>query len=110
MIPSMERAEPREAFVRAKRSLDESRLPRSHWHFYWEDEPSHWYVETVNDGGVEEPVKQIVVERTGTAHRYWWRHIDDDFGGLGDQGVDPDFPGLEPITAETFLDLWNAPE
>jgi hypothetical protein len=55
-----------EESVRAIRALDESSLARSYWHFYWEDERSHWYHETVNDDGEEWSVKQLVLEADGS--------------------------------------------
>ena len=99
-----------EESIQAIRTLDESRLARSYWHFYWEDERSHWYEETVNDDGEEWPVKQLVVEADRSIHRYWWRHIEDEAGGLADQAIDPTSSGVERITAEAFFGLWGTPE
>jgi len=89
------------------RALDESDLPHSYWHFHWEEEGSDWFVETVSDNGEEWPVKQLVVEADGVIHRYWWAHIEDEAGALGDQALDPSFPGIEVIDAATFIDGWR---
>ena len=96
-----------EEAIRAIRELDESSLARSYWHFYWDEERSHWYHETVNSNGEEWTVKQLVQEADGSIRRYWWRHIEDEGGSLGDQPVDPATPGLDRISAEAFLELWG---
>jgi hypothetical protein len=103
MIPAVATEES----IRAIRALDESSLARSYWHFYWEDERSHWYHETVNDDGEEWSVKQLVLEADGSIRRYWWRHIDDELGALADQALDPTMPALDRITAEAFFELWG---
>ena len=98
-----------EESIQAIRALDESSLARSYWHFYWEDERSHWYEETVNDDGEECAVKQLVVDADDSIHRYWWRHIEDEAGGLADQAIDPTSSDIERITADAFFDLWGTP-
>jgi hypothetical protein len=98
---------PTEEYISAIRALDESDLARSYWHFFWEEEGSHWYEETVNEDGREWAVKQLVVEADGTVLRYWWRHIEDDAGFLADQPLDPMTAGLERISAQGFFDLWG---
>jgi len=101
---------PNDEYISAMRALDESDLARSYWHFFWEEEGSHWYEETVNDDGDEWAVKQLVVGADGSVLRYWWRHTEDDAGALPDQPIDPTVPGLERISAQRFFDLWGAPE
>jgi hypothetical protein len=93
--------------VDAIRALDESAAPRSYWRFRWEDDGSDWFVETVNDGGQEWPVKQLVVDSFGLTYRYWWGHMEDEAGSLGDQPLDPSHAGVEAIDAQTFLTRWQ---
>src|SRR5215210_1719662 len=90
-------------YVDEIRALDESGLVRSYRRFHWDEEGSDWLVETVNDDGEEWIVKQLVVESDGTTHRYWWGHVDDEAGGLGDQALDPSVPGIEAIDAQDVL-------
>ena len=93
--------------IDAIRALDESDRRHSYWYFHWEDEGSHWFVETVDDNGESWPVKQLVIEADGTSNRYWWEHMEDEAGGLGDQALDPSFPGIEAIDATMFFERWR---
>jgi hypothetical protein len=93
--------------VAAIRALDESAAPRSYWHLRREDDGSDWFVETVNDGGTERPVKQLVVDSFGLTYRYWWGHLEDEAGFLDDQPVDPLLADVEPIDAQAFLNRWH---
>ena len=94
--------------IDAIRALDESDRRRSYWHFHWNDKGSDWFFETVDDNGQEWPVKQLVVEPDGAVSRYWWEHMADAAGGLGDQALDPSSPGIEPIDAAAFFERWAA--
>jgi hypothetical protein len=97
----------RQESIDAIRALDESDRRHSYWHFHWKDEGSHWFIETVDDNGEEWPVKQLVAESDGSVHRYWWDHMEDAAGMLGDQALDPSFPGIETIPASTFFERWE---
>ena len=93
--------------VAAIRALDESAAPHSYWHVRWQGDGSDWFVETVDDGGQEWPVKQLVVDSFGLTYRYWWGHLEDEAGFLDDRPVDPSLAEVEPIDAQAFLDRWH---
>lgn len=97
----------RQESIDAIRALDESDRPHAYWYFHWKDEGSDWFMETVDDDGELWTVKQLVIEADGTAYRYWWGHMDDEAGFLGDQPLDPSFPGVEAIDATTFFERWR---
>ncbi|MFD5827307.1 hypothetical protein [Lentzea sp. NPDC060358] len=92
------------------RALDESSQPRQHYEYVDHeglvDEGSRWLWETVAVGDETVAVKQIVMDSSGT-HRYWWRLLEDDAGGLTDQPLDLAGPGLSPVPRSTFYLLWN---
>lgn len=77
----------------------------------WEDSPwqhdewgpSVWYFEVTSDGCIK---RQLEVYETGPTLAYDESHIDDDYGGLGDQPLDmSDFASYE-ITEAEFVDSW----
>jgi hypothetical protein len=60
---------------------------------------SLWYFEVDDDGY---PVRQIEQYENGRVLRYDANHVEDEYGGLGDQPLDlPDFASFE-ITGKEF--------
>jgi len=51
-------------------------------------------------------IRQIVVEPSGTVHRYWWEHLEDEGAFLTDQPVDYT-DQLDAISADEFGHLWR---
>ncbi len=67
--------------------------PRGDEHDSWGG--SIWYFEVGDDGY---PVRQLEIYDGGAILKYDERHLDDEFGGLGDQSVD--FEEFAPFEIE----------
>lgn len=66
---------------------------------------SVWYFEIGGDGY---PVRQVVKYQHGPVLKYDSEHLDDEYGGLGDQALAADdFAGFE-ISPEEFESAWSA--
>lgn len=85
------------------RSLDESSE-----HEGLVDEGARWLWDAivVNDETVA--IRQIELGSSGAAHCYWWRHLEDDAGGLTDQALDLAEPGLCVVSRSVFRALWKS--
>ncbi|MFD5243649.1 hypothetical protein ACFWIW_03875 [Amycolatopsis sp. NPDC058340] len=94
------------------RAFDESSELRQYYEYVDHeglvDEGARWLWEaiTVNDEAVA--IKQIELDSSGTAHRYCWRNIEDDAGGLTDRALDLADPGFTPISRSAFYALWDS--
>jgi hypothetical protein len=56
-----------------------------------------WEAIVVNDETLA--IGQIELGSSGAAHCYWWRHLEDDAGGLTDQALDVAETGLTSVPA-----------
>lgn len=92
------------------RALQASDLPHQHWSGPSpEDADEMWYFETVIDGGKYVAIRQLTVESDGTRHAYSAHHLEDDWGFLTDQPVDPEASeGLVAITPSEFESVWRS--
>lgn len=72
------------------------------------DEGARWLWEAIVVDHETVALKQIELDSSGTAHRYWWRNLEDDAGGLTDQALDLADPGLTPVSRSTFYALWDS--
>ena len=86
------------------RGLDESERPRQH--FAGDFDGEQWLFEAVEDRGELIVIRQILIAGDGRSHRYSWRWLDDDDGGLTDQALDP-ADGPAPTTAAHFEVAWG---
>lgn len=66
-----------------------------------------WLFETVEDGGADWAVKQMVVEPDGTVHRYSWERLEDASGFRVDQPLDPSRSRITTIDADEFVRRWR---
>ncbi|MEV0612658.1 hypothetical protein AB0I81_04970 [Nonomuraea sp. NPDC050404] len=88
------------------RQLAESDVPRQYWHMGDEDGRA-WLFESVEgDGGEQWAVRQVEVGADRGARRYWWRHLQDEYGFLTDQPLD--VWELTEIPRESFEAVWEA--
>ncbi|RSD10500.1 hypothetical protein [Amycolatopsis eburnea] len=94
------------------RDLDEGSEPRRYFEYVDHeglvDAGARWLFEAVIVDHETAAVKQIVLDSSGEVHRYWWRHLEDDAGGLTDQALDGAEPGLKPVTRSAFYALWKS--
>jgi Cysteine-rich CPCC len=67
---------------------------------------SSYYFETDKEGNV---LKQMVVYDNGKVLKYSHLHIEDEFGGLAEQGLDLTDEGYTPLSKNDFFTLWNKP-
>jgi hypothetical protein len=67
---------------------------------------SFYYFETDIEGDV---LKQIVVYDNGKTLKYSHLHLEDEFGGLAEQGLDLTDTGYTPLSKNDFYTLWNKP-
>jgi hypothetical protein len=94
------------------RALDESSEPRQYFEYVDHeglvDKGARWLWEAivVNDETVA--IRQIELGSSGAAHCYWWRHLEDDAGGLTDQALDLAEPGLTAVPRSVFRALWKS--
>ncbi|MFE5514923.1 hypothetical protein ACFQ9J_30770 [Streptomyces sp. NPDC056529] len=88
------------------RALDRAATLRHHFR-HADEEGGLWYIEAVPDRGELVVVKQAELTSTGQLHRYSWEHLEDDYGGLTDQAIDPAVDPLSAIPAEEFRQVWN---
>lgn len=77
-----------------------------HQHFAGELDGERWFFEAVVDHGDLVVIRQIHVDADGAIHRYSWRWLEDDDGGLTDQSLDG-ADSLAPTTAAHFDGAWN---
>jgi hypothetical protein len=83
-----------------KRDWDE---PRGDEHNSWG--PSTWYFEVGDDGY---PVRQLERYESGVILKYDDAHLDDEFGGVGDQALDiEEFAEFE-IDRAAFETVWSS--
>ncbi|MBB6552434.1 hypothetical protein [Nonomuraea rubra] len=88
------------------RQLAESDAPRHYWHLGDEDGRA-WLFESVEGDHREQwAVRQVEVGADRGARRYWWRHLQDEYGFLTDQPLE--VWELTEITPETFEAVWEA--
>jgi hypothetical protein len=66
-----------------------------------------WYIEAVPDRGELVVIEQAELTAVGRLHRYSWEHLEDEYGGLTDQVIDPEADPLEAIRAEEFQRVWH---
>lgn len=87
------------------KQLTESDLPRRHWR--GDDERGGlWLFETVEGEGEHWAVRQVEIGPDRAAHRYWWRHLQDEHGFLTEQAVE--IWELTEITGAAFEAVWEA--
>ena len=87
------------------KQLAESDLPRHHWR--GDDERGGiWLFETVEGDGEHWAVRQVEIGPDRTAHRYWWRHLNDEHGFLTEQAVE--IWDLTEIPGAAFEAVWDA--
>jgi hypothetical protein len=67
---------------------------------------SSYCFETDKEGNV---LKQMVVYDNGKVLKYNHLHIEDEFGGLAEQGLDLTDEGYTPLSKNDFFMLWNKP-
>ncbi|MEV0994205.1 hypothetical protein [Nonomuraea sp. NPDC050202] len=88
------------------RQLAESDTPRHYWHMGDEDGRA-WLFESVEGDNREQwAVRQVEVGADRGARRYWWRHLQDEYGFLTDQPLE--VWELTGITPEAFEAVWEA--
>ncbi|MER5999657.1 hypothetical protein ABT120_13870 [Nonomuraea angiospora] len=88
------------------RQLAESDVPRRYWHLGDEDGRA-WLFESVEGDGLEQwAIRQVLVGADRTARRYWWRHLQDEYGFLTDQPLE--VWELAEITEQAFEAVWEA--
>ncbi|AZK93902.1 MULTISPECIES: hypothetical protein [Streptomyces] len=87
------------------RVLDETAILRHHFR-HADDEGSLWYFENVPEHGELIVIKQAELTSAGRLHRYCWEHLEDEYGGLTDQAIDPEEDPMEAIPAEEFQQVW----
>ncbi|MFD3732960.1 hypothetical protein [Streptomyces sp. NPDC058632] len=87
------------------RALDEGATLRHHFR-HADEEGGLWYIEAVPDRSELIAIKQAELTSASQLHRYSWRHLEDEHGGLTDQAIDPERDPLEPISAEEFHQVW----
>ncbi|MFF1659217.1 hypothetical protein [Streptomyces sp. NPDC058255] len=88
------------------RALDERATLRHHFRGA-DEEGGLWYFEAVPDRGELVTIKQAELTSAGQLHRYSWEHLEDEYGFLTDQAIDPEEDPLEAIPAEEFQQVWN---
>ncbi|WP_406469525.1 hypothetical protein OH738_23360 [Streptomyces hirsutus] len=88
------------------RALDENATLRRHFR-HADEEGDWWYIEAVPDRGELIVIKQAELTSAGQLHRYSWEHLEDEYGGLTDQAIDPGEDPLETIPAEEFQRVWT---
>ncbi|MFD8150667.1 hypothetical protein ACFV28_07945 [Streptomyces sp. NPDC059720] len=88
------------------RALDENATLRHHFR-HVDEEGSLWYVEAVPDRGALIVIKQAELTSAGRLHRYSWKHLEDEHGGLTDQAIDLGEDPLEAIPAQEFQRVWT---
>jgi len=89
------------------RGLDESQRPREYWRgLDPDDKQTAWFFETVEDGALRIAIKQMILHPAGAIDRYWWKHLQDENGGLADQPVDYT-EELRAISADDFYRVWH---
>ncbi|RSN56225.1 hypothetical protein DMH01_31000 [Amycolatopsis sp. WAC 04182] len=100
------------ASVARYRALDQGSELRQYYEYVDHeglvDEGARWLWEAVVVDHETVAIKQIEQDSSGAAHRYWWRNIEDDAGGLTDQALDLAEPGLTPVSRATFYALWES--
>ncbi|RSN34684.1 hypothetical protein DL990_13705 [Amycolatopsis sp. WAC 01416] len=94
------------------RALDEGSELRQYYEYVDHEglvnEGARWLWEAIVVDHETVAVKQIEQDSSGAVHRYWWRNIEDDAGGLTDQALDLADPGLTPVSRSTFSALWDS--
>ena len=69
------------------------------------DEGGRWLWEAIVVDHETVAIKQLELGSSGATHRYWWRHLEDDAGGLTDQALDLTDSGFTPVSRSTFYAL-----
>ncbi|MEU6781782.1 hypothetical protein ABZ912_21480 [Nonomuraea angiospora] len=88
------------------RQLAESDAPRHYWHL-GDDDGRAWLFESVEGDGAEHwAIRQVLVGADRAARRYWWRHLQDEYGFLTDQPLE--VWELTEITEQAFEAVWEA--
>jgi hypothetical protein len=94
------------------RALEESNRPRAYFEFVdaegWVDEGARALYETVEHEGELIAIRQIELPSAGGMHRYSWRRMEDAYGGLTDEPIDPHEDPVKPIPREVFVEVWNS--
>ena len=94
------------------RALDDSPEPRQYFEYVDHeglvDKGARWLWEAVVVNGETVAIRQIEMDSSGTAHCYWWRHLEDDAGGLTDQAIDVAEPGITAVLRSVFRALWRS--
>lgn len=94
------------------RALDEGFEPRQYFEYVDHkglvDEGARWLWEAIAVNHETVAIRQIELDSSGVAHCYWWRHLEDDAGGLTDQALDVGEPGLTPVSRSAFYALWES--
>lgn len=94
------------------RALDESFEPRRYFEYVDReglvDEGARWLWEAIVVDDETVAIRQIELSSSGVARRYWWRHLEDDAGGLTDQALDLTEPGLTAVSRSLFSALWKS--
>jgi hypothetical protein len=96
-----------EEAIRYYLELEQSARPRRHLRGRSpDDEREQWYFEVLEDEGELIAVRQLTIEADGTRHRYSPQHLEDGWGFLTDQPIDPT-DELSPCTADEFNAAWS---
>ncbi|WP_143051121.1 hypothetical protein [Amycolatopsis pretoriensis] len=94
------------------RALDDSPEPRQYFEYVDHeglvDKGARWLWEAVVVNGEAVAIRQIEMGSSGAAHCYWWRHLENDVGGLTDQALDLTEPGLTTVSGSKFRALWKS--
>jgi hypothetical protein len=89
--------------------LTASALPRYYWSGPSPEDPNElWYFETVIDDGKHIAIRQLTITADGERHAYSAAQLDDDWGFLTDQPVEPEeSQGLDATTQPEFEEAWS---
>ncbi len=90
------------------RDLDRGTAPRTYGAIA-DDAGTDWLYEAVWHEREWVVVRQLQVGEDGTVLRYWWQRLEDEDGGLTEQGLNRDEWGLRELSREDFYTAWDDP-
>ena len=87
------------------KDLEDSDLPRGYWRGH-DGRDGIWLFESVEGDGEHWAIRQIEIDGQRRAHRYWWKHPEDEHGFLTDHALDTG--SLIELTHDEFRGVWDA--